>query len=30
MDLADGSEHVHAVDEILEHPERVFRGVRHA
>jgi hypothetical protein len=30
MSLADGSERVLSVGEILEHPERVFGGVRHA
>src|SRR5436309_703173 len=30
MNLANGSERVLAVDEILEHPERVFRGESHA
>ncbi|PYN28298.1 MAG: ATP phosphoribosyltransferase regulatory subunit [Candidatus Rokuibacteriota bacterium] len=30
MDLTDESERVLPVGEILEHPERVFRGVRHA
>jgi len=30
MNLADGSERVLAVGEILEHPERVFRGGSHA
>jgi hypothetical protein len=30
MNLADGSERVLAVGEILDHPERVFRGGNHA
>ena len=30
MDLADGAERVLAVADILEHPERLFRGVSHA
>jgi ATP phosphoribosyltransferase regulatory subunit len=30
MDLTDESERVLAVGEILEYPERLFRGVRHA
>jgi carbonic anhydrase len=30
MGLADGSERVLPVSEILQHPERVFGGLRHA
>jgi histidyl-tRNA synthetase len=30
MNLADGAERVLAVGEILEHPERIFRGGSHA
>jgi len=30
MNLADGSERILAVGEILDHPERVFRGASHA
>jgi carbonic anhydrase len=30
MNLADGSERVLGVAEILDHPERVFRGESHA
>jgi len=30
MNLADGSERVLSVAEILEHPERILRGASHA